>query len=1378
MEKKYYIGLDLGTSSVGWAATDENYNFLRLKGKTAWGARIFSEAVDCKGRRSFRSSKRRVARRKYRLLLLKNLFAEEMAKVDKTFFLRLENSTYWAEDKAKDAEGNDLGKTLIFKTTEEEREFHKTYPTTWHLRKKLVDNDEQALSDLRLVYLAIHHIMKYRGNFLSDGTKDNEEPSKDTIDRINVILNLLEAKDNESGVSDNITYLSKESYNELIETLENKNLNKTKKQDKIKKLFKNIDKTNEDIKVYIDLFKTLVTGGVFSVKKINEEYDKLKIDFNNGFDDNADEISKALGDAYELVLIAKAYNDYISLKDLLGGNPYLSYVMADIYDEHKKDLRSLKEILISIDNKLGNEGSNRVYNLVFKPVIVPKEERKDKDGKKNKKLTTPNYASFIQGDDVEKKSVTLENLNKNIKEILEANKQYVDEIDKEEFDRLLDKASNNELFKKQATVSTSLIPHQCHLKELNKILENAGEKYPFIKENSDKIIQLFKFRVPYYYGPLNNESKEHAWIVKNEGKERTKITPWNIDEVVDKGRTREGFFKKLTNSCTYLVGETVLPKVSLVYEKYLALERLNKMQVNGNYLNHKDKIDLLNYVLGNSNTTIENIRKKLASDTGMKINDIVISNIKNNVPFTATSHAFFRKRFNLENSKEFELCEEVIKYATIYADDKKELKKFLSENFSFDEKLIKEIANLQTNKLGRLSKKFLCGGAKDEMYYTDENGVMYTILGLLEETNQNLQEIVNSGKYGFDEKIKEFNDALTKDETIDEQISKILEGTPALMVRSITQTMKVVDDVIKAAKCEPKKIIMEVTRTDEKKGQEVASRYIQLKKKISEDKEIDDKEKEGLLSDLEEANKTKKLKGKHLYLYFSQLGIDLYTGKKMKIEEVLEGKYDIDHIVPQSLIKDDSLDNQVLVNKKYNQDVKKDIYPICDEIRSKMLNLWYNYKERGIIKEEKYNRLIRTTDLTDDEINDFVRRQINVVNYSNVQIKRIFELKYPDTEIIFSKAGFPSLLRKEYEIAKMRDLNDAHHAVDAYLNIVCGDILTSLYTDVFYLIKRKKEKKENPTFNMERRLLGYIKKNDLMNKIKSNCLRHDALITFKPDYDSGMFYKQTIFKKSGDKETGLIPLHTKGPMSDVKKYGGYSSLSQSYILAVEYKVKKKTVKKLLRVPTMYVKLYGDDLNKIAKLIVDDEKATDIKVLRKIYLNQKIKYNGCYYLIYTKNEFVNKYKMAYQNYIDNDALVYLNKCLKKTDELDDKDKTEQEIIVNKDGDKLKITKEENLKIFKLIKEQYSKPVYESTPYIAKSKEMPEDAFNNLSIKKQIDTLFNMIKILSRSNEDAKFDKSLNNGSSKYFLKVNTITDDKIYIVNESPSGLFKGKEELI
>lgn len=77
----------------------------------------------------------------------------------------------------------------------------------------------------------------------------------------------------------------------------------------------------------------------------------------------------------------------------------------------------------------------------------------------------------------------------------------------------------------------------------------------------------------------------------------------------------------------------------------------------------------------------------------------------------------------------------------------------------------------------------------------------------------------------------------------------------------------------------------------------------------------------------------------------------------------------------------------------------------------------------------------------------------------------------------------------------MRDLNDAHHAVDAYLNIVCGNILTTLYTDIFYMFKEKKEDHKNISFNMEKRLINYIDKNNLKDKIKTSCLRHDALIT-------------------------------------------------------------------------------------------------------------------------------------------------------------------------------------------------------------------------------------------------------------------------------------------
>lgn len=40
MNKNYYIGLDMGTNSVGWAVTDQEYNLIKLKGTHAWGARF------------------------------------------------------------------------------------------------------------------------------------------------------------------------------------------------------------------------------------------------------------------------------------------------------------------------------------------------------------------------------------------------------------------------------------------------------------------------------------------------------------------------------------------------------------------------------------------------------------------------------------------------------------------------------------------------------------------------------------------------------------------------------------------------------------------------------------------------------------------------------------------------------------------------------------------------------------------------------------------------------------------------------------------------------------------------------------------------------------------------------------------------------------------------------------------------------------------------------------------------------------------------------------------------------------------------------------------------------------------------------------------
>ncbi len=39
---EYYLGLDMGTNSVGYAVTDTNYNVLKFNRKGMWGGKTFS----------------------------------------------------------------------------------------------------------------------------------------------------------------------------------------------------------------------------------------------------------------------------------------------------------------------------------------------------------------------------------------------------------------------------------------------------------------------------------------------------------------------------------------------------------------------------------------------------------------------------------------------------------------------------------------------------------------------------------------------------------------------------------------------------------------------------------------------------------------------------------------------------------------------------------------------------------------------------------------------------------------------------------------------------------------------------------------------------------------------------------------------------------------------------------------------------------------------------------------------------------------------------------------------------------------------------------------------------------------------------------------
>ena len=180
-KRPYYIGIDLGTNSVGWAVTDEDYNILKYKKKNLWGARLFEKGETAQARREKRSLRRRLKRRVHRIKLLQDIFKDEIAKVDNKFFLRLNESKYYKEDKDESLLTDD---TLFADDNYNDKDYHKEYPTIFHLRKDLMESDDKK--DIRLIYLALHHIIKNRGNFLNEGISiENITNFKESFEKLN-----------------------------------------------------------------------------------------------------------------------------------------------------------------------------------------------------------------------------------------------------------------------------------------------------------------------------------------------------------------------------------------------------------------------------------------------------------------------------------------------------------------------------------------------------------------------------------------------------------------------------------------------------------------------------------------------------------------------------------------------------------------------------------------------------------------------------------------------------------------------------------------------------------------------------------------------------------------------------------------------------------------------------------------------------------------------------------------------------------------------------------------------------------------------------------------------------------------------------------------
>lgn len=194
-------------------------------------------------------------------------------------------------------------------------------------------------------------------------------------------------------------------------------------------------------------------------------------------------------------------------------------------------------------------------------------------------------------------------------------------------------------------------------------------------------------------------------------------------------------------------------------------------------------------------------------------------------------------------------------------------------------------------------------------------------------------------------------------------------------------------------------------------------------------------------------------------LYQQQNGVDPYTGKIIPENEILSLNYEIDYIVPFSLILDDTLNNKVLTSIFINritkdtklpmQFLKEDALVFFKEFVNKLF-------KKGKISSKKYNYFLLPK-LDNELLSEWKSRNLNdtryickfLVNYlsSNLKFnsnkeKNVYAIKAS----IISRMRKIWLNKKTWGAKNLDTTNNLYHAV----NSLIAANLTPAYVEIVY----------------------------------------------------------------------------------------------------------------------------------------------------------------------------------------------------------------------------------------------------------------------------------------------------------------------------------------
>lgn len=1153
MTRDYFVGLDIGTESIGWAVTDPEYHILKKNQKALWGVRSFEEAKKKDERRAFRTARRRLERRKQRIDWLQQIFSEEIARVDPAFFQRLEESKFLETDKKETQDGQKLGRYTLFADKDyNDRDYHRDYPTIYHLRNALMTEDRPF--DVRLVYLAIHHILKNRGHFLFDGLKLEEVSfERCTQELADLLQDEYELQ------------FSLRDPDAFQDALTDRTLGVLKKKAALYAASGLNKKSNRQLLAIIDLLAGAKASlcDLCDMQIENTELQKLSFEDEN--DTLMDQLSDLLGEHMQLVLCVKRVYDWSILSELLGGKPTLSAAKIAVYDQHHDDLQRLKAIL-------------RIKPEVYKEVF--RISRKSCD----------NYPAYSGHGAANYRCSSYDNFRKFIKKQIAEIKPLLGKSACEEADRILIDLDAGRFLRKQTSKDNGVIPHQLHEHELQIILERAAKYLSFLNQRdesgitrSEQILSVFRFRIPYYVGPLNPRS-EHSWLVRSEGK----ILPWTFEKVVDLEASAERFITRMTAKCSY-IGESVIPKDSLLYSRFTVLNTLNKVKVNGHPIGVETKQKIFSDLfLSGRRISARALENYLLANGLMQKGD-ALTGIDEDFKTALTAHSAFARILSRGGAED--MVEDIIRHIVLLGEDRKLLERWLSRTYGQalsrqDQEYVLTLRK-RFSGWGNLSRELLT-----EIKHADpQTGELRSIIDMLWETNDNLNELLSS-RYTFAQGIEEWRENKFRKQTLEDLLDDSY-ASPGIR-RAIRQTMALLSEIEKLMGAKPRRVFVEVAREHGEK-KPTTSRETQLRQLYAACKKD-----EPDLFDLLQNFPNDRLRSAKYYLYFLQQGKCMYSEEPISLER-LSTDYDIDHIYPQSLVKDDSLDNRVLVCRELN--AAKGNRLLSVDIQQKMQPFWKKLLEKGFISKEKYKRLTRREPFGEEERAGFIARQLVETRQSCKIVANLLKARYGENDrVVYVKAGLVSDFRNDQRLlpdgtprpawtfrgqnidttsdplfVKCRDINDLHHARDAYLNIVVGNVYHVKFTrSPLNFIRSGQTYSLNQVFTWDvvrgEEIAWRAGENGSIATVRHMMRKNNVLFTRYAHEMRGGLFDQMIRPKG----EGQVSIKGSDPRMTVEHYGGYNKRTGVYFALIEHTEEKKRIRSIESVYLMDKAQYERD----------------------------------------------------------------------------------------------------------------------------------------------------------------------------------------------------------